>query len=94
MTSFRSGSGWHDCGSTTSNLVPKPRAAKVKKTEKASVSAQALGEFRFDDAQVITVEKSCKNAGVEPWSVTLHQDWAATLSQWSKAKSTSSAALS
>ena len=56
------------------------------------MSDQALANFRFDDADAITVEKSCKNAGVEPWAVTPHQDWAATPSQWPKVKSASSAA--
>ena len=76
------------------NLVPNPQTAKAKKTEKASVSVSALGKFRFDDAHVVAVEKNCKNAGVEPWAVTLHQDWAATPSQVSKSKSASSAASS
>ena len=90
----RRGNGWYDCVPTTVNLVPNPRTAKIKKTEEAPVSAQALANFRFDDADAITVQKNCKNAGVEPWAVTPRQDWAATPSQWSKAKSASSAASS
>ena len=73
VSSICSHDDWQDCGSSTVNFVPNPKAAKAEKTSPASVSAQALANFSYKDSEVIIIEKSCKNVNVEPWAVSPQQ---------------------
>ena len=69
VSSSRSGGGWHDCGSTTVHLVPKPKIAKLKRPARHQCPVKLLrisaSTMQMPSASIRVARTSVRNPG---WS--------------------------